>query len=288
MIARRTALSLVIALFVLASAASAQIVRESVPELEGVAIADKVGTTIPLDAPFLNAKGEPVTLGDYFDGERPVLLVPIYFDCPVLCGQTQSRVLQALNQMDWVAGEDFRVVCFSFDHTEGPVKARTTQERRLAGYNKPWTDAGETWAYLTTRSAENAKRVCSEIGFYYRFVPRAGEYSHGAVVYFITPEGVIHNYIEGLDFTGEDLQTGLREARDGEQRSIFQSAFAWCFHYDPESGKVTTRWWRVMSVAASLGALMLFGVIGVLVWRTGRRAERERAQRIADERGGAE
>lgn len=268
--------------------ASAQLLRtdDEIPEQQGVGIADRAGEALPLDAQFVSAQGKPVTLGDYFDGELPVLLVPVYFDCPVLCPMTRQNVLFALNQMDWVAGEDYRVVCYSFDHSEGYRTARATQEATLAGYTKEWSDAERTWAFLTTPEAATAKEVSAALGFYYRYVPEAGEYSHSAGVFICTPDGVVHNSIEGLDFSGEELQSALKAARDGDDRTIIEGIYLWCFPYDPETGKNTPKAWRVMTVGATGGALLLFSTIGVMIWRTGSAAERDRASAIEARSGG--
>jgi protein SCO1 len=256
--------------------APAQLVRsaDEVPERQNVGVVDRKGEPLPLDAPFIDAQGREVTLGDYFDGERPVLLLPLYFDCPVLCPTTRINVLQALNGMSWTAGEEYRVVCYSFDHTEGYRTAATMQRRTMAGYTKEFGEAGEAWAFLTTPDAEVAKRVSSAIGFHYRFVPEAGEYSHVAAVFFATPDGVLHNVIEGLDFSGEDLQKALKEARDGEKASVFAAVYTWCFPYDPETGENSPAVWRIMTVGASASAVLLFATIGYLIYRTSRSVER--------------
>ncbi|MEM1423361.1 MAG: hypothetical protein AAGH64_05090 [Planctomycetota bacterium] len=263
--------------------AHAQLIRDSddIPEQRGVGLVDRTGESVPMDATFVGADGQPVELSTLFDGERPVLMVPVYFDCPVLCVQTLQRVLFAINEMDWIAGDDFRVVCYSFDHTEGVGTARAKQRATLDAYSKKWTDAQGTWAFLTSPDVETPKRVSTALGYHYTFMPRAGAYSHAAGVYFLTPDGVIHNFIEGLDFSGEDLEKGLREARDGEKRSIFEAAYLWCFPYNDETGSNTPSVMRLMTVGATGGALVLFGVIGTLLYTTGRRSERERARAAA-------
>ncbi len=275
----RTALALV-GLLLFIQSAGAQVLRQDIPEAQGIGVVDRIGDAVPQDLVFTGANGNPVELATFFDGERPVLMVPVYFDCPVLCPTTLQRVLKSLNGMSWTAGDDYRVVCYSFDHTEGYRVAQAKQEATLASYAKEWTDAQQTWAFLTTSDAKVSQALSTALGFHYRFVPKAGEYSHVAAVFFLTPDGVVHNSIEGLDFSGDDIQQGLKEARDGEERSIFDAAYLWCFPYNDETGSNTPAMWRLMTVGATAGAILLFGVIGALIITTGRRAEHDRAQRI--------
>ena len=264
-----------------AISAHAQLIRDDIPEQAGVGMVDRLGNRVPMDLTFVGADGKPVELSAFFNEDVPVLVVPVYFDCPVLCQQSLQRVLFALNEMDWVAGEDFRVVCYSFDHTEGPGTANAKQQATLAAYRKDWAGPQQTWAFLTSPDVEVSKRLSTALGFHYTFQPKAGAYAHVAGVYFLRPDGTIHNSIAGLDFNGQDLQKGLREARDGEQRSIFEAAYLWCFPYDDETGKNTPAVWRLMTIGATGGAVLLFGVIGILLYTTGKRAERERARSIA-------
>ena len=42
--------------------------------LEGVGITEHLNEALPLDLEFTDENGRRVTLGDYFDGERPVIL----------------------------------------------------------------------------------------------------------------------------------------------------------------------------------------------------------------------
>jgi len=49
------------------------------PELQGVGLTQKLGAKLPLQAEFKDEHGKKVTLGDYFDGKRPLLLTLNYF-----------------------------------------------------------------------------------------------------------------------------------------------------------------------------------------------------------------
>ena len=43
------------------------------PQLEDVTFKQRLNTKLPLDAPFKDENSRPVTLAQYFDGEKPVV-----------------------------------------------------------------------------------------------------------------------------------------------------------------------------------------------------------------------
>ena len=56
---------------------------------------------IPLETEFKDEAGRPVRLGDYF-GQRPVVMVFAYYDCPMLCTmviETGSRVRSTYSRL---------------------------------------------------------------------------------------------------------------------------------------------------------------------------------------------
>jgi protein SCO1/2 len=73
-------------------------------ELEGIDIEDKLGAKVPLDVKLTDDEGEAVELGRYFSGEqgdKPVLLVLGYYECPMLCSLVLNGTLEALKSPRW-------------------------------------------------------------------------------------------------------------------------------------------------------------------------------------------
>ena len=60
-------------------------IEEAPPELEGLGIFERNGDALPLELTFTDSQGAAVKLGDYFQGEKPVILTLVYYDCPMLC-----------------------------------------------------------------------------------------------------------------------------------------------------------------------------------------------------------
>ena len=59
----------------------------------------KLGAQVPLDLHFRDEAGRDKRLGDYF-GRKPVLLVLLYYRCPLLCSQVLNGLTRSLKASD--------------------------------------------------------------------------------------------------------------------------------------------------------------------------------------------
>ena len=249
----------------IATPARGQIVHDKpLPANEGVEVLDKRGTMLPLDATLRDAQGRERTLADYFDGTHPVIVVPAYYDCPLLCPLVLDRVKDSLRAMKWTAGQEFRVLTFSFDHTDTTAQAKGKQDLELFGYDRKIEDPNAAWAFCTTDAA-NARAICDALGFYYRYLPESGQFSHHAAIFFCRPDGTVNGFIEGLEYAPQQLTLALQEAGDGKLGSLFDRVVFSCYHYDPQTGKYVISPMNVMRVGAS-GAGLALGVVLVALF----------------------
>ena len=65
------------------SIAIGQVVLEDAPQLKNIDIIEHLGESIPLDPEFTNDQGELITLGDYSNKGKPVIIVMAYYECPI-------------------------------------------------------------------------------------------------------------------------------------------------------------------------------------------------------------
>lgn len=253
----------------------AQINSTELPEeYQGVEVDPELGTSLPLELEFTNAQGESVTLADYFDSEKPVILVPAYYDCPMLCIMMLDRVADALNDTDYRLAEDYRVVTFSFDHRNTVSDARAKQNFHLSAYRKAdFENPDDAWAFLVT-DASTAQRLCASLGYRYNYIPERREFAHNAALYFITPDAKIHNFIESLQFSGSQFTVALQEAVDGDIGTTWQRFAFTCFQLDPMTGEYIIKPQTVMAIIATTCALGLFAVVGFMFFRDVRRRRR--------------
>src|SRR5262245_2014594 len=95
--------------------------------LRDVTIEQKLDAQVPGDLVFRDETGKSVSLSEYF-GKRPIILAPVYYECPMLCTQVLNGLVSALGVMNFEAGKDYDVVAFSFNPREGPGLAAAKKQ----------------------------------------------------------------------------------------------------------------------------------------------------------------
>jgi protein SCO1/2 len=202
--------------------------------LREVGIDQRLGESLPLDAPFRDDEGRPVTLGDYFGRTKPVVLVMTYFECPMLCTLVLNGLTKTLKTMSFEPGNEFDVVAVSIDPRDTPAKAAEKKAVYVREYGRAATASG--WHFLTGDEAAIA-RVASAVGFRFTWVPEERQFAHAAGIMVATPEGRLARYFYGLDYAPRDLRLGLVEAADHRIGSAVDALLLFCYQYDPTTGK---------------------------------------------------
>src|SRR5215831_21098495 len=87
--------------------------------LTQIGIDQKLGAQIDRTIEFRDETGQTVKLGDYF-GRKPVILTPVYYECPMLCSILLNGLVKAMHVMPFTAGKEFDIVTFSFNPDEQP------------------------------------------------------------------------------------------------------------------------------------------------------------------------
>ena len=259
----------------------AQRVLDGIAQTDGVGLTTKVGDMLPLDTPFKNTANNDVKLAEMFDGERPVLLLFVYFDCPLQCPYTMQQTQVALNELhgkyDWIAGEQYRLLVMSFDHNDTPRSANQQREALLLGLNfEPLKGGLEFW----TGTPQNIRTVADAAGFYYRYLPEIDEFSHVSSLIYVRPDGTIHNYMKGFPFPAPQMRLGILEASEGKQGTVFEQVLQFCYSWSDSEGKYTLQAMRVMQLAGGVTVIALSAFIGGLfisgrIRGRGRRSEGE-------------
>lgn len=269
-----------------------QILMKELPEpAQGVDLVQRLGESIPLDLEFTNSYGEKVPLGVYFNQDRPVIIVMIYYNCPLICPMTLDKLQEALNELRFTVGDEFSVVVVSFDTRNTTEMAAKNKAGYLAGYNRPLTESVlANWEFHTSTVA-SARKLAEAIGFKYRFIPETGEYSHPSTFVVVTPEGVISRYLSGLDPDPRELRMALLEASEGRiALSISDFFLHLCFQWDPRTGTYGLHAMRIMQIMGFLTVAGLATLIAALkagerarAWRNAMKAEADqRSQHHTD------
>jgi protein SCO1/2 len=219
--------------------------------LRDVAFAQRLGEPVPLDVPFRDESGAAVTLRRY--AGKPLLLVPAYYTCPMLCTLVLNGVVSALRALPFDAGDEFTVVTFSFDPNDGPEAAAAKKATYVSEYRRQGAEAG--WHFLTGDAA-SIRALTDAIGFRATFDETNREYAHASGIVLVTPQGRVARYFFGVEFAPRDLRLGIVEASADKIGSVVDALLLYCFHYDPATGRYS----RV-----ALGAVRAGGVLTLLV-----------------------
>ncbi|HUE19215.1 MAG TPA: SCO family protein [Stellaceae bacterium] len=228
-------------------------------DFSGLAVAQRLGDTLPLDVVLRDENGNALRLGDILRG-KPLLLFLGYFHCPNLCGIERRSMVERLDSLDLAAGKDFDVAVVSVDPRETAADASEAKAADLALYTRHRAGAG--WHYLSGDAASLA-RVAQAAGFPYRYDASIDQYAHPIGLILATPSGVLARYIQGVDYTARDLQLGLFEAARGTISAPAARLLLLCYHYDPAAGRYdlavgdALRWLAAASVGGFALLLLL-------------------------------
>lgn len=232
------------------------------PLLKGVGIDQRLNAQVPLDTVFRDETGATVTLQKYFHG-KPVLFLPVYYTCPMLCGQILSGMVAGLRPLSLKPGKDFEIVAMSFNPTDTPAEALSKQKQYSHSYS---SSAGANgWNFLVG-SQESIHRVTNALGFHYHWDAEHNMFVHASGIMALTPEGKIARYFYGVEYEPKDLKLGLIEASHDRIGSPVDQILLFCSHYDPTTGKYTADVINLLQVAAGATLALLIGGL-VFLWR---------------------
>lgn len=254
-LSRLASLGVLVLLLCLGAVAGAEGTRED-GILAGIDVEQRLGTPLPLDAAFVDESGQAVKLGDYF-GERPVIIAPVYYECPMLCSLVLEGFVKALRPLGFRPGDEFDVVVVSFDPGEGPDLAAKKEAKYLESYGDDGTAGG--WHFLTGTEPE-IRRVTDALGFRYAYDEKRDEYAHAATIVVATPQGKIAKYFFGVEFSTRDLRLGLVEAASGKIGTAIDQFLLYCYHYDPSAGRYSAAVLNIvrMGGVATISAMLIF------------------------------
>jgi protein SCO1/2 len=230
--------------------------------LQKVQVSQHLNAQLPLDAPFVDDTGAPVTLGKYFDGKKPAIFSLVYYNCPMLCSEEMDGLVSALLMVHLTPGKDFQIVVVSIDPSETPELAAKKKAFYVKRYGHPETADG--WHFLTgQRPAIDA--VAGAVGFGYVRVPgpdgKLSQYAHASSIEIATPDGKLSQYYLGVEYSPKDVLLGLIDASGNKIGSPVANILTYCYHYDPQTNKHSLIVARVVQLGGiatvlSLGSFM--------------------------------
>jgi len=240
---------------------AAQSADERTPkELEGVGVSEHLGATIDLSLQFVGEDGYPHALSEYFAKGKPVILNLAYYQCPMLCNLVLNGQTDAMRHLTQTAGEEFEVVTISMDPAENFDMARKKKAVYLASYERKT----EGWHFMADYEG-NVKKLAAQLGFGYRWDEQINQFAHPAVIFVLSPKGLISRYLYGVKFKPFDLRLALSEASEGKT-GLSEKILLYCFHYDP-AARSYVPFARNFMRGGGVLMLLIMGFVLYRLWR---------------------
>ncbi|NND71819.1 MAG: SCO family protein [Rhodothermales bacterium] len=241
--------------------------------LSGVGFDEKPGSIMDLDAPFVDHNGQAVTLRDYLQDERPVILNFAYYNCPVICSVMLDQMAVSMSEVGLDLGADYEVVTVSFSADEGYTLAATSRE----GFRPKVDDRENGWQFLTG-SDESITALAESAGFRFKWIEENGEYAHPAALIFLSDEGKITRYLHGLQYPASNVRLALLEAAEGRIGTVWDQVVMYCFRFDPSSNSYVLQATNLMKLA---GLITVIGIVFMLSFAWMRERRRQSAMHLA-------
>ncbi|HLP84278.1 MAG TPA: SCO family protein [Phycisphaerales bacterium] len=258
-------------------------------EERGVGVEERVGLSLPLDLQMIDQDGQTIELKKYFPGDgKPVLLMLVYYRCPIVCDVFREKMFQTLSQVDakgdYQMGKDYRVVVVSFDPTEIPETAKGVRELDIRdAYVRALPEGALAGVNYHVAEGSAARTLADSLGFQYKRLDN-NEYSHPVVGFVATPDGKISRYLYGYPSaldpdTVRNYKLALMEASEGKMvRSVGERIMMFCYEFDPTRGTYTLQAFRVMQIGGGITIVLVASLIGGLLLTERIRRRRQQVQ----------
>lgn len=236
-------------------------------EFNGMGITEKLGQKVNLSLPVVNEDGVTVPLSSFYDGRHPVVLSLVYYSCPGLCNLHLNGAFEALQSVDWKAGEKFQYIALSFDPRETPATAKLKKEAYMKQYKLEPYAAG---FHFLTATQSVIDEITKSVGFEYKWMEAEKEWGHASAAIVTTPTGEISRYHHGVMFNPKDLKLSFNEATNGRIGTIVDKLIMYCFKYDPTKSTYSFYAFRAVQIGAAITVIFL-GLFLFLFWLRSRK-----------------
>ncbi|RMG41020.1 MAG: SCO family protein [Candidatus Dadabacteria bacterium] len=255
---RALRLYLLAGLFICFSGSGLFAIERPGEELKSVGLTTELGTQVDLGISFTDSNGKAVALRELLLENRPLVIVPVYYKCPRLCGLLLNGVTELLNKLTLSPGKDFSIVTVSFDSSEGPDLARKKKQRFVSLLNDKTGEKSSGWHFLVGKEPQ-IETLMNQIGFHYK--RDNGDFAHTAVIMILTPRGKISQYFTGVRFPVRDVRLALVEASEGNIGTVLDHVLLYCYRFDPLKGRYTWAAFGIMRAGGVLTLLLLGGLV---------------------------
>ncbi len=196
-------------------------------------------------------------------GDKPLILLLIYYDCPNICpllGDGLSSALQNIKDLE--TGRDYNVLVLSFNKDDTIKKASDFRER-LRSRNG---SSIEGWTFAIA-SEESIKAITSSTGYRF-FTTEENMFVHPNVFVFLSPKRKITRYIFGTMPDPFNVRLAIMESLEEKVGKVPLTSLITlaCYKYDSETRGYML---NIPFMFASVGLVMavMTGLLIFVVYR---------------------
>ncbi len=217
----------------------------------------KLGERVEGGITLTDEEGKEFQLAELFEAGKPVVVIPVYYGCPRLCGLTLTAASRWISQVTLQPGVDYQIVTVSFDKSEGADDARRAggKYRKLA---KLGAEASRGWRFSVAEE-ESIERLMGQLG--YQYLETGGEFAHTSAFFVLTPGREISQFFTGVEFSAWSVKMALVEASEGKIGELLDHVLLFCFKFDPLKGRYTWAAWNFVRIGSVLCMLLFFGAV---------------------------
>jgi len=227
-------------------------------KLQGIGVEEQLGKVISENYQFIDpSTGNRVGFKEFFKYGKPVLLSFVYYSCPMLCHFITGGVVDTLNQLSQANLDDFVMVSISMNPNDTAEQALAFQDR----YFSQLKNRVPNWTFLLDYN-NNVKQLADDVGFQYRLTD-SGEYSHSAMLLFLSSANKISRYLYGINYSPLDFKLAVIDAKAHQQVSTVERLLLFCYNYDPQSRKYSVYAFRLLQ----FGGLLTVIILVLMIWR---------------------
>lgn len=231
--------------------------------LKDAGVVQRLHQKLPMDLAFTDSSGQPTTLAAEFQG-RPVALALVYYRCAMLCPQVLHGMAAGLRATGFQAGKDFNVVVVSIDPSDSANDGARAKQQFLTELGQPTAASG---VHFLTGTPQAIAAMSAATGFHYVRVPgpdgKLDQFAHSSVIMFATPDGVLSEYLSGIDYPSRDVRLALVNASNNRIATAKDLFLLYCCNYVPSAGRYTVAvlrllGWAAMAMVAAMGVGLFF------------------------------
>lgn len=233
------------------------------PEIREVGVDFKAGVKIA-GVKLKDQWGRTFAVEEIFDGKRPVIIIPMYYDCPVVCSTTLLKTYEALKSIgDLKVGRDYKVLVYSFNH-KNTVKEAWEKFKTYSHFF-----GGN--AIFAVGDSLNVLKLSEILGFKYKKVRDV--YSHPVAIFTASADGKTFKVIYDFgSINPMDVRLSLLEASKGKigENRIINEFLMYCFEYDSANRRYELVVWNLVKLFGFLSLSLIFALYAYIFFTRGK------------------